>query len=127
VTEQQTAPAKANRAYSPTPVGAVGSTLAPILAFAASSLEEPVAVGGGEVAISLVWTVDARRYGVERCSGVEDGQTEIKKSSLVRSFVLGTRPVLFRPESGYPQPALVGIPPFTSPHPCACAAAPRGR
>jgi hypothetical protein len=37
------------------PVGAVGSTLAASVAFAASSLFEPVLVGGGAVDISLVW------------------------------------------------------------------------
>jgi hypothetical protein len=53
VTEQQTAPAKANREYRARPVGAVGSMWAATLAFAASSLAEPVLVGGAEVAISL--------------------------------------------------------------------------
>ena len=59
MTEQQTAPAKANREYRARPVGAVGSAAAS-LAFAASTLLEPVAVGGGEVAISLVWTIEAK-------------------------------------------------------------------
>lgn len=53
VTEQQTAPANANREYRARPVGAVGSTWAAMLAFAASTLAEPVAVGGGDVDMSL--------------------------------------------------------------------------
>jgi hypothetical protein len=61
VTEQQTAPAKANRAYRLAPVGAVGSMWAAmVFALTASSLLEPVAVGGGEVDISLIWAVEAR-------------------------------------------------------------------
>jgi len=51
--EQQTAPAKAKREYRSRPVGA-GVAAAPSLAFAASSFDEPVLVGGAEVAISLV-------------------------------------------------------------------------
>ena len=54
VTEQQTAPAKAKREYRSMPVGAVGSILAAIEAFAASSLDEPVEVGGEEVAMMVV-------------------------------------------------------------------------
>jgi hypothetical protein len=57
VTEQQTAPAKAKREYRAMPVGAVGSMLAATLALTASSLDEPVLVGGAEVAISLVGDV----------------------------------------------------------------------
>lgn len=64
MTEQQTAPAKANREYSERPVGAVGSTLAARVAFAASSFDEPVAVGGAEVAISLGGEMERRE--VER-------------------------------------------------------------
>jgi hypothetical protein len=51
--EQQTAPAKAKREYRSRPVGP-GVAAAAMLAFAASSLDEPVPVGGAEVAISLV-------------------------------------------------------------------------
>ena len=78
MTEQQTAPAKANREYRARPVGAVGSAAAS-LAFVASTLLEPVAVGGGEVAISLLWMVEAK--GVEwRGLGVlkMDRQAEIR-------------------------------------------------
>lgn len=53
MTEQQTAPAKAKREYRSIPVGA-GFTWAVRLAFAASSFDEPVLVGGAEVAISLL-------------------------------------------------------------------------
>lgn len=59
MTEQQTAPAKANRAYRSIPVGAAGSTLAAMAAFAASSLDEPVAVGGAAVAIALIQAMKA--------------------------------------------------------------------
>jgi hypothetical protein len=65
VTEQQTAPAKANREYRARPVGADGSTAAATLALAASSFEEPVLVGGGAVDISLTCDV-ATLDGVER-------------------------------------------------------------
>jgi len=53
VTEQQTAPAKAKREYRSRPVGA-GVAAAVSLAFAASSFDEPVAVGGAEEAILLM-------------------------------------------------------------------------
>lgn len=51
MTEQQTAPAKAKREYSEAPVGASGAGMAASLALAASTLLEPVAVGGGAVDI----------------------------------------------------------------------------
>src|SRR5690242_10436149 len=51
VTEQQTAPAKAKREYRAAPVGASGAGRAASLALAASTLLEPVAVGGGAVDI----------------------------------------------------------------------------
>jgi hypothetical protein len=47
------------------PVGAVGSTLAAMVAFAASSFDEPVPVGGAEVAISLGGEME-RREGERR-------------------------------------------------------------
>lgn len=65
MTEQHTAPAKAKRAYRSTPVGAVGSTWAAMVALAASTLEEPVAVGGGEVDM-MAGRAGEGRTGVER-------------------------------------------------------------
>jgi len=54
-------------------VGAVGSILAAIVAFAASSLDEPVLVGGGEVDMSLIGGMERRvGDGGERCGG-QDG------------------------------------------------------
>lgn len=82
VTEQQTAPAKAKREYRSRPVGAAGWA-DKSLAFAASILPEPVAVGGGEVAMVADRDGMSERVGewrVERwsCEGwVENGQTEI--------------------------------------------------
>jgi hypothetical protein len=61
VIEQQTAPAKANREYRSKPVGPAGFSFAPMAAFAASTLDEPVPVGGADVAIMTVWVIERQR------------------------------------------------------------------
>jgi hypothetical protein len=92
VMEQQTAPAKANREYRPIPVGAVGSIFAPMAAFAASILDEPVPVGGADVAIMTVWRIQRQRVErrvVERM----DGRTEIASRQVENLCSgLGTTP-----------------------------------
>jgi hypothetical protein len=65
--EQQRAPAIAKREYRARPVGAVGSTWAASWALAASTLLEPVAVGGGAVDIVAVMGDGQRR--IERRGG----------------------------------------------------------